>query len=139
MRLRYEDLVAEPETWVRRLSEHVGVEFVPAMLEVERANTSFVQEQGGAPRRRGIFSTSAERWRTELTPTEIWIGERICGDVMRPLGYETSANGLRPSPAELAKIAALLPARAFNLLFRTGKPFTWSKLARVLTLFRRTS
>ncbi|MFN8178854.1 MAG: sulfotransferase [bacterium] len=139
MRLRYEDLVAEPEKWVRRLSEHVGVEFVPAMLEVERANTSFVQEQGGAPRRRGIFSTSADRWRTELTPTEIWLGERICGDVMRELGYEPASNGQAPSAMELAKVAALLPGRAFNLLFRTGKPFTFSKLARVLTLFRKGS
>lgn len=134
MRLRYEDLVAEPEANVRRLCAHVGVDFAPALLEVDRANTSFVEEgaEGRAP---GIFATSRDRWREELTSTEIWLGERICSDVMHQLGYETAANGARPSPVELAKIAALLPGRAFNLVFRTGKPFKWSKVRRVLGLF----
>jgi hypothetical protein len=136
LRFRYEDLVASPEAQVRRLCAHVGVDFVPAMLEVERANTSFVGE-GGAPPKRGIFDTSRDRWRTELTPTELWLGERIFGDVMARFGYEPVAERVQPSAVELAKVVLLLPGRAFNLLFRTGKPFTFSKLARILGLLRK--
>jgi hypothetical protein len=138
MRLRYEDLVAEPEAQVRRLCAHVAVDYRPEMLDVDRANTSFVEGEAEGPPR-GIFDTSRERWRTELTPTEIWLGERICGDVMRQLGYDPAATGTRPSVVELAKIAFFLPGRAFNLFFRTGKPFKWSKVGRVLALFRRGS
>jgi hypothetical protein len=137
LRLRYEDLVSEPEATVRRLSEHVGVDFVPQMLQVDRANTSFVGEGGASAPAPGIFATSRDRWRTELTPTEIWLGERVFGDAMRPLGYEPAAGGVWPSPLELVRIAALLPGRAFNLFFRTGKPFKPSKLVRVLGLSRR--
>ncbi len=135
LRFRYEDLVADPEAAVRRLAAHAGVSFDPAMLQVERANTSFVPDGGAAPK--GIFDTSKDRWRTELTPTEIWLGERIFGPVMAPLGYEAVSSGTTPSPVELARIGAQLPERAFNLLFRTGKPFRVAKLTRVLGLFRR--
>lgn len=134
LRFRYEDLVADPEAQVRRLAAHVGVEFADTMLQVERANTSFV-ESGGAPRK-GIFDSSKDRWRTELTPTEIWLGERIFGEMMPAFGYERAARGTAPSPVELARIGAALPGRAFNLFFRTGKPFRVSKLARVLGLQR---
>ncbi len=135
LRFRYEDLVADPEAAVRRLAAHAGVGFDPGMLQVERANTSFVPAGGDAPK--GIFDTSKDRWRTELTPTEIWLGERIFGPVMAPLGYDAVSSGTTPSPVELARIGAQLPERAFNLLFRTGKPFRVAKLTRVLGLFRR--
>jgi hypothetical protein len=94
---------------------------------------------GDAAPRKGIFDTSRDRWRTELTPTELWLSERIFRDVMTRFGYEPVAGQLRPSAAELLRIAALLPGRAFNLLFRTGKPFTLAKLARVLGLLRRSA
>ena len=140
--LRYEDLTADPERWVRRLCEHVGESWDPAMLDVEAANSSF--EEGSdpsAPPRRGIFATSAERWRDELTPTEVWVGERIFGSVMREMGYEPAAleGGVRPSVRELAGIGAVLPGRLFNLLFRSHKPFKLSKVRRVISLFRSRS
>ena len=63
---------------------------------------------------------------------------------MRSAGSSTPADsrtvfisGTTPSPVELARIGAQLPERAFNLLFRTGKPFRVAKLTRVLGLFRR--
>ncbi len=137
LRVRYEDLVAAPEAEVRRVCAHVGVDFVPEMLEVPRANTSFVE--GGAASERGIFDTSRDRWRTELTSTEIWLGERVFGETMQRFGYEPAAPRVRPSPIELVKIGALLPGRVFNLFFRTGKPFKLAKLLRMFGLFRKTA
>lgn len=131
MLLRYEDLVDDAETHVRRLCEHVGVEYDPAMVAVTTSNTSF-----GGGQTSGIVATSRDRWRTELSPTEIWLGERIFGSVMRELGYEPAGREVRPSPGGLLRIAALLPGRLFNMLFRSPKPFRLSKVRRVLELLR---
>jgi len=136
-RVRYEELVDDPEGTVRALCAHVGVEFDPALLDVGSSNSSWVRE--GERPGRGIVASSRERWRSELSPTELWVGERIYGRLRARLGYgppvEPPAR-LRPSPLELLRIGASLPARLVNLLFRTQKPFTLAKLRRVLGLFR---
>jgi hypothetical protein len=140
-RVRYEDLVADPETEVRGLCEHVGVEFTSDLLEVTRTNTSFAEESasssGNAEVARGIVGSSKDRWRTELSRTEIWVGERVFGNVMRELGYVPAPEGAGwPSPFELVGILAVLPGRLFNMLFRSPKPFRMAKMKRVLSLLR---
>ncbi|NNE44847.1 MAG: sulfotransferase [Gemmatimonadetes bacterium] len=130
--IRYEDLVDDPPTHLKRLCAHIGVPFDGEMLNVSASNTSFGNEETEV---RGIVASSRDRWRTELTPTEIWLGERIFGREMQALGYDPAGTG-GPSPWELLKVGAQLPRRAFNLLFRTGKPLTWAKLRRVLGSFR---
>jgi omega-hydroxy-beta-dihydromenaquinone-9 sulfotransferase len=138
-RLRYEELVDDPEGTVRALCAHVGVGFDPSMLDVARTNSSFVPE-GESAGQRGIVATSRERWRTELSRTELWVGERVYSRLREQLGYgpplREGEGRLRPSPVELAGIALSLPVRLFNLLFRTQKPFTLSKFRRVMGLFR---
>jgi hypothetical protein len=135
--VRYENLVTSPETEVRALCRHVGVDYDPKMIEVERMNSSF-EAGSGYTKASGIFTTSIDRWRQELTATEIWLGERIFGGVMRELGYEpASGNGAyRPSIVELGRILAFLPRRFLNLILHSGKPFTLAKLRRVLAFLR---
>lgn len=130
--IRYEDLVDDAPTHLRRLCDHIGVAYEPGMTEVSASNTSFGSE---ATETKGIVASSRDRWRTELTPTEIWLGERVFGTEMAALGYDPAGTG-GPSPWELAKIGLQLPGRLFNLMFRTGKPLTMAKLRRVLGSFR---
>ena len=136
MRLYYEDLVTNPEAEVKRLAAHVGVDFESAMLDVGQTNTSFPGQQEG----RGIFATSSDRWRQELSPTELWIGEKIYGETMELLGYErTKLDGgepPKPDAMELLKLGAVLPARAYNHIFNSHKPVKLSKVKRVFSLFR---
>jgi hypothetical protein len=134
--VRYEDLVDDPEGETRRLCEHVGVDYRPAMIDVKRSNTSY-DTAVAALGKAGIDTRSRDRWRTELTPTEIWLGERIFGPVMEPLGYTRVAAGLPgPSPAELARITAVLPGRLLNQVRAGGKKLTFAKLRRVLGSLR---
>jgi len=131
--LRYEDLVSDPEARVRELCEHVGVEFDPGMLEVRAANSSYAPGHGAA----GIFASSKDRWRSELSPTEIWLLERICGSAMQELDYAPeSGGGTPPAWIELARILSVAPVRLFNTLFRGAKGFRVAKLRRVLGLLR---
>jgi hypothetical protein len=130
--LRYERLVADPQEEVRALCAFLDLEFQGDMLEVASRNSSYltVGEEGRA----GISSGSVDRWREELTATEIWIAEWICRRAMRHLGYHP--EGRFPGPAAvpaLLQLAALLPRRLYNLLFRTRKPFTWAKMRRVIS------
>ncbi len=136
--VHYEDLVREPEVQVRRLCDHVGIPFDAAMLDVDSSNSSFVPEGRTAPQP-GIVSSSVDRWRTDLSPTELWLGERVFGSLRARLGYPPPVEDgarLKPSMLELVWIGARLPGRLFNMLFRSQKPFTLAKFRRVLGLYR---
>ncbi len=137
MRLSYEGLVDAPEETVRRLAEHVGVEFDPVMLDVGTTNSSFAAE---GQESRGIVSSSRERWREGLTSTEVWVGEKVFGELRGKLGYAApGADGSpapKPSLPELLRIAAVLPSRLWSMVFHSHKPFTLAKFRRVLGLFR---
>ena len=130
----YEDLVADPSSNVDAICKHVGIDFQPDMLEVPRANSSYAPGEG----RTGIFSSSKDRWREELTPTELWLTERVCGPTMESLGYpsETGNRALPPSFAEFAGILSIVPSRLFNMLFRGRKTFRIEKLRRVISSLR---
>jgi hypothetical protein len=133
---RYEDLVADPSSCVDALCKHVGIAFDPGMLAVPGANSSYAPGQGGT----GIFSSSRDRWREELTPTEQWLTERVCGPIMRNFDYEPEGTErtLPPSAMEFAQIASVVPQRLFNMLFRGRKAFRVEKLRRVMSHLRRT-
>lgn len=86
MTLRYEDLVTEPESAVRRLCEFAGVEFNPTMLDVPVVGSSHEQELG----RRGISAHGIDAWRKVLTPCETRLIEDTCGETMQSHGYALS-------------------------------------------------
>jgi hypothetical protein len=127
-RLRYEDLVSEPEVMIRGLCDHLELDYDPRMIDVDRSNTSFVQDSP----QRGITTGSRDRWRKELTKTEIWLGQRICGRMMDRFAYEKAPAS--PSAIALARILAQFPGRLLYLLFRGVKPFKMSKVRRALSL-----
>ena len=125
-------LVTDPEKHVRGLCDFLGLDFHPGMLAIQRANSSYlqVQEEKQQP---GIRTVSLDRWRGELTRTELWILEKVCSETMTRFGYapERVRPGFRDLP-DLAVTAFHLPKRLFNMLFRSHKPFTLEKVKRVL-------
>ena len=127
---RYEDVVSQPESEVRAVCAHVGIEFEPGMLAVSGGNSSYERGKG----KPGVHTGSLDRWRSELTKTDIWLVERLCGPVMAELGYAAvcSTERIRPNPVDLIGAIALVPQRLFNMLFRSRKPFHWRKLTAVL-------
>lgn len=90
--VRYEDIISQPETELRRLCEFVGVEFVPAMLSPHQYGSSFDSIGSG----KGVDRSSLDRWRTTILPLT---AKAI--DILHPLankvfGYRT----LRRSDAQ---------------------------------------
>lgn len=82
---RYEDMVKAPEDTVRCICAVLEENFEPHMLAVEESNSSTGQQQ------KGIFATSVQRWRSELTPAEIAVAQRLTQGEMQELGYQKEA------------------------------------------------
>jgi tetratricopeptide (TPR) repeat protein len=83
LRLQYETLVREPETQIRRLLEHCGLDFEPACLnfhETRRAVRTASAEQVRQP----LYTSGVGYWRhfeKELEPLR-----QALGDSLEPLG-----------------------------------------------------
>ena len=80
--VRYEDLVSNPEDTVNRICAMIGEEYEPDMLSVEGHNSSTATEA------RGIFASSVDRWKTELSQEEIAISQKIAGGLLHRLDYD---------------------------------------------------
>ena len=73
--IKFETLVQSPQDEGERLATFLGTR-IDGEVQVTKPNSSFSPD-----RRKGV------------TPTEIWICERVSGDLMREKGYEIEARG----------------------------------------------
>lgn len=62
--VRYEDVVLQPESELRRICDFVGAKFIPAMLNPHQYGSSFDRIGAG----KGVDRSSLERWRTSVRP-----------------------------------------------------------------------
>ena len=136
MILCYEELVRDPSTRVQELCHFLGLDFHSDLLNIDRQNSSYFSVDQDRSIR-GITAASMDRWRSALSDTEIWLIEKIAAGPMREFGYEPESKGLHPRALlDLAAHAMRAPMRVRNLLFGTGKPFTWRRFRRALSSLR---
>lgn len=84
--LRFEDLLNEPETELKRVCETVGLDYDAAMLNVPRVGSSHQQDQ---KHERGLDPGAAGRWRAGgLTRSELVICQRLTREHMQRHGYD---------------------------------------------------
>lgn len=81
---RYEPFIQNPETEVRRMTDFLGVEYRPEMIEIER----FRKADGkNWPSDWSIYRTSDNIWRTDMPRAMAELTEFVCGPEMRIHGY----------------------------------------------------
>lgn len=100
--VRYEDLVAQPETELRKISSHLNVAFATEMLTASSGQRG-INKQREPWKKNAASEISGKRasgWRQELTSWQVTIVEVICGDWLDTLGYE------RKVPRWLARLLA---------------------------------
>jgi Sulfotransferase family len=93
--IRYEDLVRDPESTLRRLCAFIELDYRPAMLSYPERAGELVARDGGPQQHRGIFlepRTGLRDWRTELSSAEIEAFEVIAGELLAELGYERHSD-----------------------------------------------
>jgi hypothetical protein len=121
LELRYEDLVAEPESRLREVCAFLGLEYEPGMLEYHRREDPSLYADH--PRLAQPPVRDARSWRKEMPPAEAELFEALAGDLLAELGYERA----HPRPGRSGRAALERAAYAARLAL-------WSK---VLPLVRK--
>jgi hypothetical protein len=91
LEIRYEDLVLEPESHLRRVCDFLGIGFDEAMLEYSKTSTYSKPDP-----------KLLQRWRTSLTRRQIALVEYKCGALMEKRGYSRDCEA-RQTPGPLEK------------------------------------
>ena len=113
-RVRYEELIAEPEATLRRLCDFLDLDYQPEMirgsgLRVPEFTAKWHSLVGAGPDRRRL-----DAWQQELDDRQIEIFESLAGDLLRYLGY-APRFGLRARPMTAAeKVVSFLRDRVFR-------------------------
>jgi hypothetical protein len=84
-RVRYEDLVANPEREIDGICGFLGIPFEEKMLDVPQVGSSHARHNG---EKRGISPDGVNRWQDRLPKNDAAICEFMAGDKMREFGYE---------------------------------------------------
>jgi len=108
---RYEDLVRDPETTLRRICEFVDLPWDDSMLTYHEGAGERLAEMAGELRAEGGHATQAagyrvdnhapttrppdpsklDKWRTEMAPADLAAYDAVAGDLLEELGYEVPA------------------------------------------------
>lgn len=108
VRVRYEDLVFEPEATVSQLCDALRLDYEPKMLTASGFHPpgytvgqhSMIGKRPDAGR--------ATRWKQALTPRQIEIFESQAGDLLRDLGYSMQYGERAKPPSSWEKLWARL-------------------------------
>ena len=144
LELRYEDLVRDPEPWVRKVCAVVGEEFDPEMLNYHRSRDVMFKDQ---PYKEGVFkpvnTASIEAYKQRLAPAQIRLIEAIAASSMKRLGYQrlpSADGGYTKMPVQVAREVAAWrrfkkeerqrQAVETDIRFRSGSTSLYGQLMR---------
>jgi hypothetical protein len=92
LEVRYEDLVDDPEPSLWKICKFIGETYDNCMLEYYRSSEHFIKDE---PWKEGtyspVYSSSVQKWRYELTESQICLIEWITGRQLEYYGYSRSA------------------------------------------------
>src|SRR5439155_1843797 len=86
LEVRYEDLVDDVESVLRRISEFVRLPYEPAMADY--AGNVDVSAKPHQQSLRRPPTPGLRDWRKQMTPEEVAGFEHVAGDLLAALGYE---------------------------------------------------
>ncbi len=127
LRVRYEDLVLDAETTVRRLCDFLQLDFQPDMLKADGFKVP-----GYSTKQHSLVGTAPQSgrvaaWECELTTRQIEIFESVAGEMLRLLGY-APRFGLRARKA----------TRSENVLMRMRDMYSAKLVNRIRLRQRKT-
>ena len=89
LEVRYEDLIADPESVLRTICAFAGLPFERAMLDHGGSRS---EERTHQQSLRRPLSTGLRDWRSDLPPADGAAFERVAGDLLSELGYEADGE-----------------------------------------------
>ena len=95
--LKFEDLLEDPDKQLTRLCDFIGLPYERSMLEVPHIGSSSGRDN---PSRKGINQDRTGSWQNGgLSPTEVYICQKITRNLMQQYGYKIS--DIQPNPVRL--------------------------------------
>jgi len=98
----YEELVAEPDGRLRRMTDFLGLPYEAAMLAYNegkvKTNTRLSAKKRWLPPTPGL-----RNWQSQMDPQDVEIFEAIAGDLLEGLGYERACKTISP---QIRRVAA---------------------------------
>lgn len=99
LRIRYEDLVMDPETILRNICSFAGLDFDPAMLNYHQKVNELMEGENVVYRdiHQGLLQTvNADKcgiWKTKMTARDQKATHAIAGRMLKSYGYEVPPGG----------------------------------------------
>lgn len=139
--LRYEDLIAEPETSMRKLCRAIGIDFDSNMLEYhadDRVRRNAGKVSGWKNLAKPVLGGNAGKYKASLSDPDIRFVELSCAPLMGTFGYafDTDAASVSPEKAR-AEIEELLPRLSGSLAGQTYSGSDAAMLANRQELIER--
>ncbi len=91
--IRYEDLVRDTGEVLKKVSQFIGIEYLPVLFEPTRAGKNWQGNSSFHTAFSGVSARSVEQWKGELTEQEIWWIEMHCREGMQLAGYQMQTGG----------------------------------------------
>lgn len=89
--IRYEDLIVDPESELKRLCAGLGETFSPSMLDYSDSEESRRTADAGKMwenLEKPLMKDNTRKFLSGLSKAELYIFEQVAGDVLEDLGYE---------------------------------------------------
>lgn len=139
--IRYEDLVQEPRWELERICAFIEEDFVEEMLEYHRSAGTLL---GDEPWKQGVeqpvYTTSQDRWRSELTASQI----HLIDIITRPLPSQYGYSEIQAS--SVLRVKSLIRAcyelflymkykvKAWLVNFKKGEPLVYGETRRIWSM-----
>lgn len=120
---RFEELIDDPETAVRRLCDFIDLDFDPQMLKYYERADDIVSTTAVPDRHRDIFlppTKGLRDWRRDLSEDQVMRFEALAGDLLQELGYERAYEKV-PLRGRIAAWSGLAVDTARLVARRAGK------------------
>ncbi len=91
LRVKYEDLIRDPETVMRKVSEFLGLSFTHDVFNFYKSNDSWETARAGRMWQnltRPILKGNFNKYKKQLSPGDILLFEHLAGDMLEFLDYD---------------------------------------------------
>lgn len=99
--IRYEDLVIDMESAIRKVCDHLGLTFDESMLDYHNQSANYKVRAENIHTHQKPDKKLSDKWRAQLSEFEIGVIEKITGDKMKRLDYEAIGKPISPNALQI--------------------------------------
>jgi hypothetical protein len=99
--VRYEDLVDDLETEIKRVCTHLEIDFHEDLLNYDQKQSYYQKKRENVHTDKKPQKSLAEKWRKKLSPYDISVIESVASDTLEANGYALEGNTISLSKLKI--------------------------------------